>query len=153
MYPSLEALTAMILLWQPVTSPLLLHHAIHALAIGTVLFSARTDDKYREKGIKTMFPTTDIIQHKSIPHAGAVKDIMTAQLIVQDVPFSVFLTLNDFGFSIVKESTMKFDKINVAEIIIQNGEGPLDLPEEQHTVQITLYDNFGLKECSRETKS
>lgn len=137
-YPTCNALTELSLADK---SPLRLF--VHALAYGDRLENLDKDSTLWDKIPKTSFAATEIIRHLRSDKPGAIKDILGAQLLAQDVPNSVFDILNDFGLACSKDVMMKADD---GYVTMKLESGLENIVDDRYALVITYYDNMGFKQ-------
>jgi hypothetical protein len=140
-YPTSEALTDL-----SMADRSALRRFVHALATGDRLSNVSLINVNWEKYVKTTFAAKEIIRYLQSSMPGALKDIMGAQLMAQDVPNAVFNILNDFGITPGKGAGLSSDK-GLAYFKLE--QGLEDFCNDRYALVITYYDNMGFKQRAK----
>ena len=85
------------------------------------------------------FATTDIICNIEARNNGILKTVISNQLCVNNVPQSLYFTLNMFGLSTGNKQE-QCDKIQSGE---QTNLAGFDVPNKHFDLLINLYNNIG----------
>jgi hypothetical protein len=140
-YPSRDALVD---LAYSDSSPL--HRFIHCLLNGEHLEDASWSNKKHEKVVQTTFGVKETICSLRSTNPGALKDIIGAQMLAQNVLDSVFELLNEYVVAPGKGVIVKTDK---GVVTMKLSEGLTNIMDDPYSLVIDYYDNLGFKQRGR----